>query len=48
MARETNREKTSGDVIARDRLLELAGKIYDQFENEVIPSVSLQAEQRQI
>ncbi len=41
MARETNSKTTQGDAIARDRLLELAGKIYDQFENEVIPSVSL-------
>ena len=41
MAREITSKTIKGDALAKDRLLELAGKIYDQFENEVIPSVSL-------
>ena len=41
MARETNNKISQGDALARKKLFELAEKIYNQFENEVVPSVSL-------
>src|SRR5690606_4021039 len=41
MARETNNKMSKGDALAREKLLELVERIYNQFENEVIPSVSL-------
>ncbi|MGB9927050.1 MAG: DNA topoisomerase VI, partial [Methanosarcina sp.] len=34
-------KRAHADALAREKLLEIAEKIYSQFENEVVPSVSL-------
>lgn len=41
MAEKTGSKTRKGDALAREKLLEIADKIYNQFEDEVVPSVSL-------
>ena len=41
MSTEANSKTIKGNLLAREKLLELAEKIYNQFEDEVVPSVSL-------
>src|SRR5574344_855900 len=41
MAREISNKKAQRDVLAKEKLFGLAEKIYNQFEDEVVPSISL-------
>ena len=41
MEGEKGSKTRKGDALAREKLLEIAEKIYNQFEEEVVPSVSL-------